>query len=168
MLYVDYVFLFPLHYITEYEKTCINTNIKEKGLFEVDSLFMSSERSCSVLLGCSLQGVPVPEGVCLLGVSARGVPGLRTLSVMEESRRSMCTAGTSLLLSLLRTSAVCRPSCGRSGLPGEAGTGSARELCLTEFRLCARTRDQLVARKVSDSNQKRTRWSAPRCSMKCT
>lgn len=126
-----------------------------------------SERSRRVLLDCPLTGVPVLEGACLLGVSTRGVPGLRPASVLEGSRCSDCTAGPSMLLSLERVLGVYCPSSRSSEPSEEAGTGSANELCLTEFRLCARTRDQLVERKLSASSQNRTRWSAPRRSMKC-
>lgn len=136
--------------------------------FKGDSPFMSlSESSLRVLFACTLKGVPVLEVGCLLGVSARGVPGLRPASVLEESRCSGCNVVRSLLLSRLRALGVCCASSGSSDPPGEAGMGSARELCLTEFRLCARTRDQLVERKLSASNQNRTRWSAPCSSMKC-
>lgn len=56
---------------------------------------------------------------------------------------------------------------GESGESGDprAAAGSAKVLCLTELRLCALTRDQLVERKLSASSQKRTRCSAERVSM---
>lgn len=132
-----------------------------------------SEMSRRVLFDCTLKGVPVLECACLLGVSARGVPGLRPASVLEEFRRSECTAGPSPLLTRARALGLCWASAGSSGQTGEDGDAgqaercSAKELCLTEFRLCARTRDQLVERKLSASSQNRTRWSAPRTSMKC-
>lgn len=122
------------------------------------------EMSLRVLFACPLYGVPVLEGVCLVGVSALGVLGLRPASVLEESCCSVCTVDRSLLLSWEKELGVIS---GSSEPSAEAGTGSASVLCLTEFRLCARTRDQLVARKLSASNQNRTRWSAPRRSMKC-
>lgn len=127
-------------------------------------LFMSwSERSLRVLFGCSLDGVPVLEGVLLLGVSDRDTLGLRSDSEPEESRQLGTKEDPPLILFRARSLATCWMS---SGPSGETATGSASELCLTKLRLCALTRDQLVERKLSASSQKRTRWSAPRCSMK--
>lgn len=138
------------------------TNTKQKG----DSLFMRlSERSRRLLFAGCLLGVPVLEDAWLLGVSARGVPGLR--SVLEECCCSGYAVETLQPTFPLRTPGSPWMASWDSEPSWEGGTGSANELCLTEFRLCALTRDQLVERKLSPSNQKRTKWSAPRSSMKC-
>lgn len=126
-----------------------------------------SERSRRVLLDCTFRGVPDLEGGCLLGVAVRGVLGLAPASVLDESRCWVWTVEPSLLLCRARTLGFFWVSSESSEPSGDAGTGSAKELCLTEFRLCALTRDQLVERNLSASSQNRTRWSAPRSSMKC-
>lgn len=132
------------------------------------SLFMSLLlRSLMPLSESVFRGVPVLEDAWLLGVSARGVPGLRLASELEEPRRSDSTAGLPRPPSRWRALAVFRTTSGSSEPSSEKGTGSARVLCLTELRLCARTRDQLVERKLSASSQKRARWSAPWRSVKC-
>lgn len=119
------------------------------------------------LSDCTFRGVPVLEDTWLLGASARGVPGLRPASELEEPLRCGNTAGLSRPPSRWSALAVFRMTSASSEPSSEEGTGSARVLCLTELRLCARTRDQLVERKLSASNQKRARWSAPRTSVKC-
>ena len=138
-------------------------------------LFMSfSERSRRALVDWVLNGVPGLEEGCLLGVSALGVPGLWPASEPKESLWTSCATGLSLAPSWglgVRgweegSRAAKGVSAGSGEVVGETGTeaGSARELSLTELRLCARTRAQLVERKLSASSQKRTRWSAPRVS----
>lgn len=88
-----------------------------------------------MLLAWPLKGVPVLEDKFLLGVSARGVPGLSSVSEQDDPRRSHCVVRLSLLLWCVRVfTAACASSEG-SEESGEVGTGSARELCLTEFRL---------------------------------
>lgn len=139
-------------------KICRNP-LRIKG----NSLFISLlERSRRALSDCAFRGVPVLEDAWLLGV-----PGLRPASVLKESRRSGCTTGLSLPPSRRKALAVFLMTSWSSEPSSEEGTGSARVLCLTEFRLCARTRDQLVERKLSASNQNRARWSTPRSSVKC-
>ena len=132
-----------------------------------------SERSRRALVDWVVNGVPGLEEGCLLGVSALGVPGLWPASEPKESLWTSCPTGLSLVLSWglgvrgwEEGSRAAKDVSARSGEVGEAGmdAGSARELSLTELRLWARIRDQLVGRKLSASSQKRTRWSAPRVS----
>lgn len=137
-----------------------------------------SESSLRAWVDCSLKGVPVLE-CCLEGVSSLlGVPGLWSTKELKESLWTSCAVGPSLLLLFISWGLGVRGreegglgtedrsmSGGEEG-SGETGVeaGSARELCLMELRLLARTLDQLVERKLSASSQKRTRWSDPRAS----
>lgn len=136
---------------------------KEKKPF--GSLFMSLPEMSRVVL-LILQGVPVLEDGRLVGVSVWGVHGPGLVSFVEESRSLDCVASV-FQLPPSNASPSGWMTSWHSGSSWDVKMGSASVLCLTEFRLCARIRVQLVERKLSASNQKRTKWSMLHSSVKC-
>lgn len=171
--------VFP--YISDISDTIICTYVRSFIHVPITqySLFISfSDRSRSAFAAWPLTGVPVLEDD--EEVEGRRL-SLNPSSWLTESRRpapkwELASWGLEGVREVKVSSYSPSSKPGEMLKPGgESGdvenprveAVSARELCFTELRLWARTRDQLVDRKLSASSQKRARCSAECVTMKC-